>query len=189
MQRGLAKAVARQSRQISTSGDHEPRSDERAHENTSWLVARLCRRAAGRSAIDGANDRAQRLAQFGGGHVVMETRQQCQTIGDRRHVLGGSDGLDSRVVAAFAQQLYGREDVIGLSTIRIAPEAFQDEHETMDTLAKKVTCRVRQIRHDLTTIATLMSIQAFDSARWYADSKNIDRNRSVQITHEDLPTL
>ncbi len=101
----------------------------------------------------------------------MEPWQDGQPVGYRSHVLGGSDGLDSRVVAALTKQFYGREDVIGLSTIRIAPEAFQNEHETMDTLAKKVTCRVRQIRHDLTTIATLMSIQAFDSARRYEDSK------------------
>lgn len=84
----------------------------------------------------GADDRTQRLTQFTGGHVVVEARPQCQTIGNWGHMLGGADGLYSRVIAAFAKQLYGREDMISLSTIRIAPEAFQHEHETMDTLAK-----------------------------------------------------
>ncbi len=51
-------------------------------------------------------------------------------------MLGGADGLHSRVVPALTKQFYGREDMISLSTIRIAPEAFQHEHETMDTLAK-----------------------------------------------------
>ena len=53
-----------------------------------------------------------------------------------RAMLGGADGLYSRIIPALTKQFQGREDMIGLPTIRIAPEAFQDKHETMDTLAK-----------------------------------------------------
>ena len=51
-------------------------------------------------------------------------------------MLGGADGLYSRIIPTLTKQFQGREDMIGLSTIGIAPEAFQNEHETMDTLAK-----------------------------------------------------
>jgi hypothetical protein len=51
-------------------------------------------------------------------------------------MLGGADGLYAGLIPALTKQFYGREDMIGLSPIRIAPEAFQHEHETMDTLAK-----------------------------------------------------
>ncbi len=66
----------------------------------------------------------------------MEARQQSQPIGNWGHMLGGADGLYSRIIPTLTKQFQGREDMIGLSTIGIAPEAFQNEHETMDTLAK-----------------------------------------------------
>lgn len=66
----------------------------------------------------------------------MEAWQQCEALGNGRNMLGGADGFHPRVIAALTKRFYGREDVIGLSTIRIAPEAFQHKYETMDTLAK-----------------------------------------------------
>jgi hypothetical protein len=59
-----------------------------------------------------------------------------QALGNWIDVLGGSDGFHSHVIPTVAKRFEGRQDVIGLSTVRIPPEPFQHKHETMDTLAK-----------------------------------------------------
>lgn len=100
------------------------------------LLSSLGRGTIRRSPVGRAHHRPQGLAQIGGGHVVVEPPQQRQAIGNRGHMLGGADSLQSCLILPFAKRFYGREDMVGLSTIRIAPEAFQHKHETMDTLAK-----------------------------------------------------
>jgi len=51
-------------------------------------------------------------------------------------MFGRPNGLNSRIIPPLSKQFDGRENMIGLTAIGIAPEAFQHEHEPMDTLAK-----------------------------------------------------
>jgi len=100
------------------------------------LLGRLGAWHVGNRCVGWRDHGAQRLTQLTDSHVVVQTRQHREAIGNWRYVFGCTNSLHPRIVPPLSKQLDSRENMIGLSAIRIAPEAFQHEHEPMDTLAK-----------------------------------------------------